>query len=85
MGKENVPPPKNGKRSSQIPTKTLTTESSEALENNESSEDTDTTETIAEPKKKLGRRLGSVGAKKRHALGLESPAKKQKRQYNKKK
>ena len=52
MGKENVPPPKNGKRSSQIPTKTLTTESSEALENNESSEDTDTTETIAEPKKK---------------------------------
>ena len=46
------------------------------MENNESSEDTDTTETIAEPKKKLGRRLGSVGAKKRHALGLKSPAKK---------
>ena len=68
---------------SQIPTKTLTTESSEALENNESSEDTNTTETIAEPKKKLGRRPGSV--KKRHAMGLESPAKKQKRQYNKKK
>ena len=48
MEKENVPPPKNGTRSYQIPPETLTTESICYGK----CEDIDTTEIIAEPKNK---------------------------------